>query len=186
MVEGRKFRVAVPNLAPAIPKRFQSLLAPGKIQYVFCTGNLCNHEMDEYLRSLGQEYHAVRGDMDRDVYPERVVVTIGSVTVGLCHGHQALPWNEEAVTRALRRDMGVDILIVGNSHRHSIVQDQDGGLIIDPGSATGVPTLIRPFADDIRPSFVVLDVQGTKIITYSYTIVNDDVKVDRAVYNRAK
>ena len=37
---------------------------PGKIQQVICTGNVCDKLSYDYLRSLANEVHAVRGDDD--------------------------------------------------------------------------------------------------------------------------
>lgn len=36
-------------------------------------------------------------------YPSRLIVNIGSISFGLCHGHQAFPCGEEGVLSALRR-----------------------------------------------------------------------------------
>ena len=31
----------VPHRAPDLPAKFKSMLVPGKIQHIICTGNLC-------------------------------------------------------------------------------------------------------------------------------------------------
>jgi vacuolar protein sorting-associated protein 29 len=31
----------IPHRAPDIPAKFKSMLVPGKIQHIICTGNLC-------------------------------------------------------------------------------------------------------------------------------------------------
>ncbi|GAB2222151.1 hypothetical protein Drorol1_Dr00013353 [Drosera rotundifolia] len=31
----------IPHRAPDLPEKFKSMLVPGKIQHIFCTGNLC-------------------------------------------------------------------------------------------------------------------------------------------------
>lgn len=54
----------VPHRSPGLPQRFKTLLAPGKIQYIFCTGNLCSSEIEEYLRSVSPDVHIVAGDLD--------------------------------------------------------------------------------------------------------------------------
>jgi len=54
----------IPHRAPRLAQRFKTLLLPGKIQYVLCTGNLCSAEVDEYLRSISPDVHIVAGDMD--------------------------------------------------------------------------------------------------------------------------
>jgi vacuolar protein sorting-associated protein 29 len=37
---------------------------PGKMQHVLCTGNVCSKSQDDYLRTLANSVHVVRGDMD--------------------------------------------------------------------------------------------------------------------------
>jgi len=37
---------------------------PGKIQHVLCTGNLCNREMFDFLKSISSDVHVVKGDFD--------------------------------------------------------------------------------------------------------------------------
>lgn len=42
----------------------------------------------------------VRGDFE-DVlsnYPENKVITVGKFRIGLCHGHQIVPWGDKKVT----------------------------------------------------------------------------------------
>lgn len=40
------------------------LQVPGKMQHVLCTGNVCSKSMDDYLRTLANSVHVVKGDMD--------------------------------------------------------------------------------------------------------------------------
>lgn len=39
-------------------------MVAGKIQQIICTGNVCDKETHEYLRSIAPEIHVVRGDAD--------------------------------------------------------------------------------------------------------------------------
>eukprot|EP00189_Rhodosorus_marinus_P005922 CAMPEP_0113970484 /NCGR_PEP_ID=MMETSP0011_2-20120614/11235_1 /TAXON_ID=101924 /ORGANISM="Rhodosorus marinus" /LENGTH=162 /DNA_ID=CAMNT_0000984931 /DNA_START=147 /DNA_END=635 /DNA_ORIENTATION=+ /assembly_acc=CAM_ASM_000156 len=147
----------VPHRSPVFPPRFKNLLAPRKVQYIFCTGNLCTREMEEYLRSLCSEVHIAQGDMD-----------------------EVLPWYEETALIALQRDLGVDVLVVGHSHKIGTIECPGGGIIINPGTATGAPRVIDLEAP--KPSFVLMDIQGRKLVTYTYTLENeDDIKVDRSI-----
>ena len=54
----------IPYRSHGLPKRFKSLLVPGRIQHILCTGNLCNKETLDYLKSLANDVHVVRGDFD--------------------------------------------------------------------------------------------------------------------------
>lgn len=37
---------------------------PDKIQYALCTGNLCNRETFDYLKTISSDVHVVRGEFD--------------------------------------------------------------------------------------------------------------------------
>jgi predicted phosphodiesterase len=37
---------------------------PGKIGQIICTGNVCDKETYDYLRTIAPEVHVVRGDFD--------------------------------------------------------------------------------------------------------------------------
>ncbi|GJQ10314.1 hypothetical protein GpartN1_g5149.t1 [Galdieria partita] len=174
----------IPSRVAAVPLKFRELLVPGKIQRVLCTGNLCNKETEEFLKVICPEIQITKGDMDdvQSEYPERCVTNIGQLSFGLCHGHQLIPWNDPNCLAALRRDMGVDVLVVGHSHLLKMTETVDGGLIIDPGTATGAP--VADSLDSKRPSFILLDIQGSKVIAYTYEIYGEDMKVDRVVFER--
>jgi vacuolar protein sorting-associated protein 29 len=126
----------VPSRVAAVPLKFRELLVPGKIQRVLCTGNLCNKETEEFLKVICPQVQITKGDMDnvQSEYPERCVTNVGQLSFGLCHGHQLIPWNDTNSLAALRRDMGVDVLVVGHSHSLKMTETIDGGLIIDPGT----------------------------------------------------
>lgn len=41
-----------------------SLQVPGKIGQIICTGNVCDKETYDYLRTTAPEVHVVRGEFD--------------------------------------------------------------------------------------------------------------------------
>ena len=115
----------VPHRAAEIPKAFRKLLVPGKIQHIVCTGNIVDKATWDYLKSLCPEVHAVRGDFDdssflphiADTLTETKVVTIGQFKIGVCHGHQVVPWGDPESLGALQRQLDCDILVSGHTHR---------------------------------------------------------------------
>eukprot|EP00182_Erythrolobus_australicus_P000391 CAMPEP_0185831478 /NCGR_PEP_ID=MMETSP1353-20130828/1508_1 /TAXON_ID=1077150 /ORGANISM="Erythrolobus australicus, Strain CCMP3124" /LENGTH=193 /DNA_ID=CAMNT_0028529535 /DNA_START=94 /DNA_END=672 /DNA_ORIENTATION=- len=175
----------VPFGSPGLPEKFEKMLVPGKIQYVLVPGNLNTKNTEHFLASLGAELHVTHGDMDIARYPERLVLTVGSVVFGLIHGHQIVPWGDVDAVCSLKRDMGVDVLVYGFSHELLVMQPDDGGLIVNPGSATGAVSVLGARSGGGRPpSFVLMDVLGSRIVVYVYTIHNDDVNVERTVYEK--
>ena len=54
----------IPHRAHDLPAKFRKLLVPGKIQQILCTGNVCDRETYEYLRTVASDVCVVRGDYD--------------------------------------------------------------------------------------------------------------------------
>lgn len=55
----------IPVRCHDLPFKFKKLLVPGKIQQVLLTGNLCDSETLDWLRSIcNGDVRAVRGDWD--------------------------------------------------------------------------------------------------------------------------
>jgi vacuolar protein sorting-associated protein 29 len=107
----------IPHRAPDLPAKFKSMLVPGKIQHIICTGNLCIKEVHDYLKSLCPDLHITRGEYDEDSrYPETKTLTIGQFKLGLCHGHQVVPWGDLDSLAMLQRQLDVDILVTGHTH----------------------------------------------------------------------
>ena len=52
--------------------------------------------------------------------PETKVVRIGQFSIGLCHGHQVVPWGDPESLANLQRQLDVDILISGHTHKHEV------------------------------------------------------------------
>jgi len=110
----------LPHRASEIAESFRKMLVPNKMQHVLCTGNLCTREQLDFLKSLAQNVHVVRGDMDEDIgLPETSTLTIGEFRIGICHGHQVVPWANEESLSMMAKQMDVDILITGHTHKNS-------------------------------------------------------------------
>ncbi|XP_796390.1 vacuolar protein sorting-associated protein 29 [Strongylocentrotus purpuratus] len=171
----------VPHRQSGLPAKFKKLLVPGKIQHILCTGNLCTKESQDYLKTLASDVHIVRGDFDETVsYPEQKVVTVGQFRVGICHGHQVIPWGDVESLSMVQRQLDVDILISGHTHKFE-AYEHEGKFYINPGSATGAYSALDA---NTVPSFVLMDIQASTVVTYVYQLMGDDVKVERIEYKK--
>jgi vacuolar protein sorting-associated protein 29 len=171
----------IPHRAHGLPKKFKKLLVPGKIQHILCTGNLCTKEVFEYLKTLASDVHITRGDFDENAkYPENKVINIGDFKLGLCHGHQIVPWGDREALAILQRQLDVDILITGHTHRFEAFE-YENKFFINPGSATGAYNGLNPEA---TPSFVLMDIQGSSVVTYVYQLQGEDVKVEKIEFRK--
>ncbi|WFD05511.1 Vacuolar protein sorting-associated protein 29 [Malassezia vespertilionis] len=191
-------------LVTNLPDKFQQLLAPGKIEQVICTGNICDKPTFDFLRALSSELHVVRGDYD-----------------------EVLPVGDKGALANLARSMGVDVLLSGATHKFEAYQ-YEGYFFVNPGSATGAwisessavcgaetwekgplhesgakdttekpgctahnktpeprngpPPLLNELSDGTIPSFALLDIQGPLVVVYVYQYIGGDVKVERLEY----
>merc|ERR1712136_229617 len=171
----------IPHRCNAMHAKFKKLLVPGKIQHILCTGNLCTKETFDYLKTLANDVHVVRGDFDENSsYPEQKVVTVGQFRIGVCHGHQVVPWGDLESLSLVCRQLDVDILISGHTHKFE-AYEHEGKFFINPGSVTGAWNALE---SDTTPSFVLLDIQSSTVVTYIYQLIAGDVRVERIEYKK--
>ena len=105
---------------------------------------------------------------------------MGQFRIGLCHGHQVIPWTDAQGLSLIQRQLDVDILITGHSHKFD-AYEHDGHFYINPGSATGA---YSPLDLKVTPSFVLMDIQQSTVVTYVYQLIGEEVKVERIEYKK--
>lgn len=157
-----------------------SMLVPGKMQHVICTGNLGIEQYEE-LRDLAPNLHTVAGDYDTPgQFVEERVIQVGDFRIGIVHGHQIIPYQSKDALNRMRRKMHCDILISGHTHKN-MVEEMDGCYHINPGSITGAYSSLTP---NVTPSFVLLAIQGPKVVCYVYELINGDVEVSKTEFTK--
>ena len=160
----------VPQRSPDISDQFKSILIPNKLQHVLSLGNIGSRESNDWLKSLSNDFHQVKGDYDEGDIPEKKVVQIGEFKIGMIHGHQVLPWGDQESLSNVQRELGCDILL--SAHTHQIeVRAKEGKFFINPGSISGAFSYSMP---DPTPSFVLMVLQGEEAIVYLY-VLNDSI-----------
>ncbi|KAI8579325.1 hypothetical protein K450DRAFT_242695 [Umbelopsis ramanniana AG] len=174
----------IPNRVHDLSPKFKKLLVPGKIQQVISTGNICDKETFDYIRSISSgEVHIVKGDFDTNPsFPQSKVITHGPFRVGVIHGHQIVPWGDKEALNITARQMEVDVLLSGHTHQFD-AYESEGRYFINPGSATGAYSGLPGSADAV-PSFVLMDIQGSTLFIYVYRLIDDDVKVEKIEYRK--
>ncbi len=158
----------VPLRSQDIDQQFKTILIPNKIQHVLSLGNIGSRESYDWLKSLSNDFHSVKGDFDEGDMPEKKVVTIGEFKIGLVHGHQVLPWGNLDALSSVQRELDCDILLSGHTHEVNL-KVLDNKLYINPGTISGA--FSNSIADP-SPSFVLMVLQGQEAIIYLY-ILND-------------
>lgn len=108
------------------------------------------------------------------------MVTVGQFRIGLTHGHQVVPWADPDNLALVQRQLDVDILISGHTHKFE-AYEHENKFYINPGSATGAYNALET---SITPSFVLMDIQSCVVVTYVYQLIGDEVKVERIEYKK--
>ncbi len=158
----------VPQKSQDIDPQFKTILIPNKLQHVLSLGNIGSRESYDWLKSLSNDFHSVKGDFDEGDMPEQKLVTIGEFKIGMIHGHQVLPWGNIESLSSIQRQLDCDILLSGNTHEID-VKVADNKLYINPGSISGA---FSNCVADPSPSFVLMVLQGQEAIIYLY-VLND-------------
>ncbi|EGX44751.1 Vacuolar protein sorting-associated protein 29 [Orbilia oligospora] len=165
----------IPDRASEIPAKFKKLLAPGKIGQILCLGNLTDRETYEFLRSTAPDLQIVKGDFDESsTLPLSKVVKHGQFRIGFTHGHTIIPPGDSDSLLIAARQMDVDVLIWGGTHRFE-AYEMEGKFFVNPGSATGAMSSGWWGTDEeVVPSFVLMDVQGNNLVLYVYQLKKDE------------
>lgn len=175
----------LPSRTSSIPEQFQRMLVPHKMQHVICTGNIESPQEYERLRELvggSSNVHRVAGEYDfvqQQQHPqldETKVVQLGQFRVGIIGGHQVVPWGDLSALAMNRRKMNVDVLVCGWRRKEGVVE-YEGGYYIFPGSISGAYSSHSPTT--ANPSFILLAVQGNKMVCYVYELKNGEVDVSK-------
>lgn len=141
-----------------IPVRTQSL--PAKVFDVFEDVDMILHCGDVEVMSVIEELEkiapvtAVHGNCDPYIgLNTHEVIEVENVKIGLTHG-VVYPKGDTQQLYYLAKELGVDILVSGHTHRPLIQQENDV-LLLNPGSATQ-PRLSEP-------SVMLLEVEGNTV-----------------------
>jgi len=164
----------IPQRSPDINEQFKTILTPNKVQHVLCLGNVGNRESLDWLKSLSNDFHNVKGNLDEGDIPEKKLVQIGDFSIGLIHGHQVLPWGDIESLANVQRSLGCDILISGHTHKTDL-RVKENKLYINPGTISGA---FSPLTEDTVPSFILMVLQGEEAIIYLYTLSDKTKKFE--------
>lgn len=180
----------IPTRATDIPPQFLKMLVPGKIHHVLCTGNLVTRETYDWLKTICGNVSVVSGDCDNQLmYPQDVVLRIGDLDIGLIHGHQVVPWGDSEALAIVQRRLGVDLLVSGHTHVLQTKEDAaNHTLFINPGTVTGSYSATT---EETPPSFVLLDIDGSRANLYVYTLKTteagkEEVDVQKSEYRKPR
>lgn len=108
------------------------------VDLIIAAGDLTSRRALDDVAALAPVY-AVRGNMDEPQLasrlPERQVVHLDGVSIGVTHGHLGTERSTLARARSMFTDTAVQAIVFGHSHE-PFNEVQDEVLLFNPGSAT--------------------------------------------------
>lgn len=161
----------IPERSIEIPPKFRKLLAPNpnqtpsnnKISQVLCLGNLTNSfDTLKFLTNLSPSFNLVKGEFDNSVIlsqqlnelnlkidpiPYHQTIQNGNLKIGFTNGYQVIPKNDPLSLLNLARELDVDILVWGGTHKVE-AYTLDEKFFINPGSVTGSYSFDWPDNED--------------------------------------
>lgn len=194
----------IPERVINLPSKFRKLLAPNaesvptnpKISQVLCLGNITqSRETLKFLYNLSPSFNIVRGEFDEHTIlsqqlclltgekdstkalPFYKVVTADNFRIGFTNGYQIVPQNDPLSLLAFAREINVDILIWGGTHRVE-AYTLDGKFFINPGSATGAFNFGWPELNDDEGEDDNESVQSEKANAISESVADKKEKED--------
>lgn len=164
--------IFIPERSIDLPQKFRKLLSPNpntiptnnKISRVVCLGNITNSQKTlEFLHNLSPQFNLVKGEFDNltilsqqlslisnkkeEIIPYYNVFTCDNLRIGYTNGFQIVPKGDPLSLLAFARELDVDILIWGGTHKVE-AYTLDGKFFINPGSATGALSFDWPDNED--------------------------------------
>ncbi|KAG7662594.1 VPS29 [[Candida] subhashii] len=161
----------IPERSINLPSKFKKLLCPNpnsiptnnKISRVVCLGNITNSQKTlEFLHNLSPQFSIVKGEFDNSVIlsqqlsliskkeepiPYYNVFVCDGLRIGYTNGFQIVPRGDPLSLSAFARELDVDVLIWGGTHKVE-AYTLDGKFFINPGSATGALSFDWPDNED--------------------------------------
>lgn len=144
----------IPIAATNLPKEVYDGLAG--VDMILHAGDVVELTVLDKLSEIAP-VRAVRGNMDsaktRSKLPDKDIINIGEISIGLIHGWGPPSGLIELVSREFK---GVDAIVFGHSHT-PLIQERNGILFFNPGSSTD--KVFAPFN-----SYGILEIEN-KVIT---------------------
>ena len=140
----------IPSRAPAIPEEVLGIFS--QVGLILHAGDISVAAALTQLAALAP-VRAVAGNVEdpalAGMLPEQEVIEVGGLSIGLIHNSGPTAGRRE---RMRRRFPGCRVVVYGHSHQ-PVIEDRDGLLLLNPGSACD-PRRAR------IPTVAILEVSG--------------------------
>ena len=148
----------VPDRVEKIPGWIKKKIQEENPDKIICTGDFTSEKTLKEVQKWG-DLIAVRGNMDWVDLPEHAVLDVGDLKIGVIHGSGIVPRGDLNQLSKYAKRMKARILVHGHTHKLDI-QEHNGVLFINPGSATGA---WGGSSTEGPQTFAILELEGKEL-----------------------
>ncbi|MFH1222506.1 MAG: YfcE family phosphodiesterase [Candidatus Micrarchaeota archaeon] len=148
----------IPERSAEIPRWIRKIIEKEKFDMVLCTGDLTGMKVINYLAKLAPVKY-VLGNMDTLQLPESELIAAKGLRLLLVHGTEVHPRGDLPQLNELRKEAKADLLVCGHTHTLR-VDEYEGKLFINPGTATGVWGGVSGATDE---TFIIMEIEKNNV-----------------------
>ncbi|MEM1658554.1 MAG: YfcE family phosphodiesterase [Candidatus Jordarchaeales archaeon] len=167
----------IPDRVTEIPRKLKSFIESESFDLVLSTGDLTSQEVLSWMKKIAP-LKVVRGNMDYLPLPEKEVLHLPPVKIGLVHGTGIWPRGDTMQLLKVAETLGTKILISGHTH-HPDVKLAKNTLLLNPGSATGA---WGGSSDWGLPSVMTLTLSESEIKVVFFLLERGELKKKEEVF----
>lgn len=163
--------------ADEIPKILDEIIRNNKpYDIAIYAGDFTDEDVYSWFKTLSSRTYAVQGNMDYLDLPEKLVINVKNLKIGLIHGHQVRPRGNLEQLSTIANKLGVKMLISG--HTHSLLVMRYGNVLhVNPGSITGVWS---GSGGSMRPSMIIMNINERTLELVCYELYRG--KLEEKIY----
>lgn len=156
------------------------------MEQILTTGNISDLGSMGLLKALCEDVRGVKGEFDLEStgLPTTLVVEHDDFRIGVVSGFTVIPNDDPGALLVVARKLNADLLVWGGSQKPEAFQLADR-FFLNPGSVSGVPPASLWLDNKkISAGFCLVDIQGRTCTMYIYSLENNDVKVEKILYEK--
>lgn len=169
----------IPRRAKKIPKQFLKKIE--QAEKTVHAGDLETAEVHKQVEQRSQKLYAVMGNCDKIQLPQNEIFNENQLSIGAYHGTGINPRGHTPTLLDIAKNkLKVDILIHGHTHKQDTTKE-DGILLVNPGSATGVG---GGTSKPGNPKMSTLEVKEDEVEITEIEINDGELRENKKKYSR--
>lgn len=173
----------IPDRCSRVPIQLRERIERGvPWDFVVFTGDLTEVSVLKWVKLLGKNTYAVRGNMDYLPLPRTASFEVEGFLIGVHHGDGVQPRGDLHKLSKIASEMRVDLLLTGHTHSDFVKPSPDHTkLLVNPGSLTGV---WGGGGGSYTPSYAVLLIEHGLVCVEIHRLISSLVEVEMTCFRK--